>query len=203
MTDDERSCDRDRVWAMAAGALDDAERAAFEAHLAGCTGCAIALAEVRADLDALGYGRAASSDALANDVLARSRRVQARARRLRWIAVGGLLVGGTVTGLLGAHRLAVRSVARREMTRLEHTIQRIRNVEGAYPQDEAALVEALARHPDPEVALDLGGRPLDRWGQPFRYRFPGENVPGLFDLWSAGPNGEDQDGTKDDLANWK
>jgi hypothetical protein len=47
---------------------------------------------------------------------------------------------------------------------------------------------------------------MDPWGQPYLYvSINGgapEHRPRSFDLWSYGPNGEDDDGTGDDLGNW-
>ncbi len=46
---------------------------------------------------------------------------------------------------------------------------------------------------DPKALLDV-------WGHPLRYRVPGVHNPDGYDLWSAGPDGED--GTDDDIGNW-
>jgi len=42
--------------------------------------------------------------------------------------------------------------------------------------------------------------PLDPWGRPYLYVFPGKHRPNSFDLSSAGPDGIP--GTADDIANW-
>lgn len=106
-----------------------------------------------------------------------------------------------MAGVAIAHRLTVKAMVRRDLWRLEHAVQRIQNAEGRYPADEQALVDALRRHPDPDLRLDAAGRPLDYWGQPLRYRYPGKRVPGLFDLWSVGADGVDADGLPDDQTN--
>lgn len=41
--------------------------------------------------------------------------------------------------------------------------------------------------------------PVDRWGQPFIYRFPATLVGRTFDLYSVGPNGQDDGGRNDDI----
>jgi type II secretion system protein G len=41
----------------------------------------------------------------------------------------------------------------------------------------------------------------DAWGHKLRYRYPGCVNKDRYDLWSVGPDG--QDGTNDDIANWK
>ncbi|MEZ5404810.1 MAG: type II secretion system major pseudopilin GspG [Verrucomicrobiia bacterium] len=42
--------------------------------------------------------------------------------------------------------------------------------------------------------------PLDPWGRPYQYRYPGAKNPSSFDLYSQGPNPEDP---SDDIGNWK
>lgn len=41
--------------------------------------------------------------------------------------------------------------------------------------------------------------PLDPWGHPYIYRCPGKNGAGSFDLYSMGPNGQDDNGSGDDI----
>lgn len=45
---------------------------------------------------------------------------------------------------------------------------------------------------------------LDPWGRPYEYRCPGEIHEDGFDLWSTGPDKEDNDGKEgsDDIKNW-
>jgi general secretion pathway protein G len=42
--------------------------------------------------------------------------------------------------------------------------------------------------------------PLDSWGEPYQYRYPGVKNKNGFDLWSKGP--DKTDGTDDDIGNW-
>lgn len=43
--------------------------------------------------------------------------------------------------------------------------------------------------------------PIDPWGNAYRYQFPGQHNPTLYDIWSAGPDGVD--GSDDDIGNWQ
>jgi general secretion pathway protein G len=43
--------------------------------------------------------------------------------------------------------------------------------------------------------------PMDPWGNPYLYQFPGKHNPSGYDLWSAGPDGKS--GDADDIGNWK
>lgn len=45
------------------------------------------------------------------------------------------------------------------------------------------------------------GVPKDPWGHPYQYRFPGTQNPAIYDLVSAGPDG--QEGNEDDVTNWE
>jgi general secretion pathway protein G len=42
--------------------------------------------------------------------------------------------------------------------------------------------------------------PLDPWGHPYIYEYPGKHRPNSYDLSSMGPDG--QAGTPDDIVNW-
>ena len=56
----------------------------------------------------------------------------------------------------------------------------------------------LAEGPYAEVS---GNKiPLDPWGEPYQYRFPGVKNKGSFDLFSKGP--DKLEGTEDDIGNW-
>lgn len=42
--------------------------------------------------------------------------------------------------------------------------------------------------------------PMDPWGRPYQYRYPGQYNATSYDLWSLGQDG--QDGSPDDIGNW-
>jgi general secretion pathway protein G len=43
--------------------------------------------------------------------------------------------------------------------------------------------------------------PVDPWGNPYQYAYPGKHNPTGYDLWSAGPDGKS--GDADDIGNWQ
>jgi hypothetical protein len=45
--------------------------------------------------------------------------------------------------------------------------------------------------------------PKDAWKREFFYTYPGQHNEGSYDLWSAGPNGVDDQGENDDVVNWE
>ena len=77
---------------------------------------------------------------------------------------------------------------------------------GSYPSTAEGL-QALFVAPAGKANLwkgpyvdDLDTLPLDPWGEPYQYRFPGVKNKNSYDLWSKGP--DKQDGTADDIGNW-
>jgi general secretion pathway protein G len=45
-----------------------------------------------------------------------------------------------------------------------------------------------------------GKIPLDPWGEPYQYAYPGKHNKTGYDVWSKGP--DKVDGTADDIGNW-
>jgi len=77
---------------------------------------------------------------------------------------------------------------------------------GSYPSTAEglqALITAPAgktgRWGGPYIEGD-GSVPIDPWGEPYQYRYPGVKNKNKYDLWSKGP--DKQDGTADDIGNW-
>jgi general secretion pathway protein G len=76
---------------------------------------------------------------------------------------------------------------------------------GRFPDELKQLHE---KPDDPEAAAKWRGPYIedpaalrDAWGRELRYKAPGDNNVNSYDLWSVGPDG--QDGTEDDITNWK
>jgi general secretion pathway protein G len=82
---------------------------------------------------------------------------------------------------------------------------------GAFPDSDEglqALFESKAARDDERYKgpyLEGSFEELrDPWGNPYEYRYPGEVNEDSYDLWSRGPNGEDDGGKagSDDVKNW-
>ncbi len=70
------------------------------------------------------------------------------------------------------------------------------STKGQYPSTEEGL-EALVKE-----GL-LKKVPVDPWGNPYHYRFPGENDQEEYDIWSYGPDGkEGGEGANADIKSW-
>ena len=70
-----------------------------------------------------------------------------------------------------------------------------------YPPDLESLRNAPAgasRWAGPYLDNEV---PVDSWGNPFMYAYPGRYRPESYDIWSVGPDGADS--TEDDIGNWQ
>jgi general secretion pathway protein G len=77
---------------------------------------------------------------------------------------------------------------------------------GSYPSTDQGL-QALVVQPTtdpapknwkgPYLKSDI---PLDPWGKPYVYSYPGTHNANGYDIYSFGPDG--QEGTDDDITNW-
>lgn len=116
------------------------------------------------------------------------------------LAIIGLLVALTITNFGGIFSQSKETVARlfvQQTMKAPLTAYRI-NV-GDYPSTEEglqALVTAPADKADrwrgPYVDVTGGKMPLDPWGRPYQYRYPGTHNKDSYDLYSLGPLDNDK-----------
>ena len=74
---------------------------------------------------------------------------------------------------------------------------------------QCVLLKELSEKPDNDDQKKWNGPYIedptklkDPWGEDYQYRFPSQSQgEGKYDLWSKGP--DRQDGTDDDITNWK
>lgn len=115
------------------------------------------------------------------------------------VAIIGLLVGYVGPRYFGQIGKSEVATARAQIDALEKALDQYRLDTGRYPSTElglAALVQRPANEPKwngPYLKKDV---PMDPWGKPYVYRFPGER--GDFDIASYGKDG--QPGGADDNA---
>lgn len=124
------------------------------------------------------------------------------------LAIIGLLAGLAISNsdkIFGQSQEAVARIFVRES--LKTSLVRYRIDLGDYPatnEGVAALITAPAgkaeRWRGPYIDVAGGQVPLDPWGEPYRYRFPGVKNKGGYDLYSSGP--DKIDGSEDDIGNW-
>lgn len=101
----------------------------------------------------------------------------------------------------GRSRQARETAAQSQIANLEMAIDSFEVDNGYYPRDLIELIE-----PPGTQSLDWRGPylkkgiPLDPWGNPYIYEYPGRRNPAGYDLMSYGPDG--RPGGDDDIGNW-
>jgi hypothetical protein len=146
------ACERfdDAAWLLLSDELDDATRAAWERHLAGCAVCAAELADRRRVLDL--YDGLAPAVAPGVERLAPTTRSATWRRPLLALAAGLLLVAG---GALGGLLLTAREMERR-LSELEVrlAVARIDGPAAAERLDATTAGAALVNR-DPRILISL------------------------------------------------
>ena len=133
------------------------------------------------------------------------------------IAILSILMGLVTAGAQTARRRGAVTKAKATIAALETAIAMYQGDMGDYPESENAnLVRALAKEPDDpdwmgpymefkEDELEADEL-LDPWGKPYVYVSANGGSPKhrqhSYDVYSFGPNGQDDDGTQDDIVNW-
>ncbi|MBS0662064.1 MAG: type II secretion system major pseudopilin GspG [Verrucomicrobia bacterium] len=124
------------------------------------------------------------------------------------VALGilSLLIGLAVTNFEGVFGDAQASTAKlfvRETIRLPLTSYKMKM--GDYPSTADGL-QALITPPNGKADQWTGPYlteprvPLDPWGEPYVYRYPGTKNKTGYDIFSKGP--DKTEGTADDIGNW-
>ena len=74
---------------------------------------------------------------------------------------------------------------------------------GRYPTSQEGLSALCTAPPDAKSWRGpyLKQNPIDPWGHPYKYAYPGTKNPQDYDLYSLGPDGTE--GTADDIGNWE
>lgn len=124
------------------------------------------------------------------------------------LAIIGLLIGVLVTKsdkIFGRSQSAVAGIFVRNS--MSVPLLSYRRDMGDYPSTQEGL-QALVTPPGsraeawhgPYIEASGGRLPLDPWGEPYQYRYPGTKNPGSYDLYSKGQ--DKQPDTADDIGNW-
>lgn len=122
------------------------------------------------------------------------------------IAIIAMLVGLTVTNfdkIIGDTRGKTAEMFVKSSIKVP--MQQYNMAMGDYPSTAEGL-QALVVAPSSKADrwkgpyLEGGKLPVDPWGEPYQYRYPGTKNKSGYDLWSKGQ--DKQDGTEDDVGNW-
>ncbi len=120
-----------------------------------------------------------------------------------------ILLVVTIIGILAAlviPRIAGRSDEARRKSAFSDVNGGIKTALGMYDVDTgrypSSLNDLMTQPSDAKgwKGPYLDNMPVDPWGHPYVYVFPGRKNTSGFDLYSMGPDG--QDGTPDDIGNW-
>jgi general secretion pathway protein G len=107
------------------------------------------------------------------------------------VVIIGLLAGFVAPRYFGQVGKSEVNVAKAQLDALEKALDQYRLDTGRYPSAELglkALVERPADEPKWNGPYLRKAIPLDPWGKPYLYRFPGEKAE--FDLLSFGKDGQ-------------
>jgi general secretion pathway protein G len=123
------------------------------------------------------------------------------------VALIALLAGVAITNvdrIFGQNQESIARIFVNETLKVPLTQYKIHM--GSFPTTEEGL-QALLTPPANRADrwrgpyLDTPGNrlPLDPWGNPYQYRYPGTRNQDKPDIWSWGPDGRESD---DDIGNW-
>ena len=119
------------------------------------------------------------------------------------LAILGTIMTMVVPKLLGRQEQASVDATRLSIRGLEQSINMFAYDHGGrFPKDKDAfqvLLKKTGREDSKWRGPYLDERPVDAWGNDFRYRYPGKLNPDAFDIISSGPDGLPE--TDDDISN--
>jgi general secretion pathway protein G len=123
------------------------------------------------------------------------------------LAIIGLIVGVAMSNLTGIFSRSQVNVAKLFVnSEVEIPLTSYRVDVGDYPTNDDGGLNALWVAPSSKADRWHGPyakgtkAPLDPWGHPYQYRYPGTHNKGSYDIWSTGPGGVD--GSDDNIGNW-
>ena len=118
------------------------------------------------------------------------------------LVILGVLAALVVPRFANRSQQARETAAKADVSSIETAIGAFEIDNGRYPSTDEGL-QALITAP---AALDAWrgpylsrGLPKDPWGNEYVYRYPGQENPDGFDLYSMGPVGREGN---DDIGNW-
>ena len=114
------------------------------------------------------------------------------------VVIMSILVGLVANSIWKAPDKARVTAAKVKINQLSLPLLEFSATKGGFPATEegldALVKEGFAKEKDTK----------DPWGNPFGYRFPGENDPADFEIWSYGADGkEGGTGVNADIKSWE
>ena len=117
------------------------------------------------------------------------------------VVIIGILAALVIPKIAGSGERARQTAARTDINSgIKSALGQYEVDNGFYPKSmQDLLVQPGNAHNWHGPYLDK--IPVDPWGNPYIYYFPGKHIPGSYDLLSAGPDGKE--GTDDDVVSWQ
>jgi general secretion pathway protein G len=121
------------------------------------------------------------------------------------VTIIAILMGAAIYKLGGNVEYARAQAVSTDIQSIGTQLRLYESMNGFFPTTEQGL-QALVTQPEgeprPERWYQLFKElPLDPWHKPYIYRSPGIMNPNGYDLYSAGPNRTDDNGSGDDIKN--
>lgn len=120
------------------------------------------------------------------------------------VTILGVLVAMVVPRLAGRTEQARRARAEADVaSNIALALDLFELDSGRYPSTQEGLNALRSAPPDAKSWKGpyLKREPLDPWGRPYRYAYPGAKNLQDYDLFSVGPDGVEA--TADDIGNWE
>ena len=118
------------------------------------------------------------------------------------IIILAILAAVVIPKVIGRTEDARAAKALADVSTIDSTLDQYKLDVGAYPSGDQglnALVTNVSNSPKWNGPYLKNGLPADPWGNPYRYKSPGEHSQD-YDIYSVGPDG--QENTQDDIGNW-
>ena len=143
-----------------------------------------------------------------NSKLYLKRRVRGRRRGftlmeiLIVLAILVVIIALVVPNLLSQQKGAMLKAAKLQVSNVEDALK---IYAAGHDADFPASLDALINKPAGDDRwsgpyLEKGKNPVDPWGNPIQYQYPGQHSQDRPDVWSMGP--DKQSGTADDITSW-
>jgi general secretion pathway protein G len=121
------------------------------------------------------------------------------------LSIIALLMGLVIMNLGGVQDVAKIKKAQADLIALREALSTYEVQTGTLPTTDQGL-KALWAKPTTDPVPDqwhkiMDEEVLDPWGHSYKYQNPGKHNTDGYDVYSMGPDG--QDGTEDDIGNWK
>ncbi|MCL2645878.1 MAG: type II secretion system major pseudopilin GspG [Phycisphaerales bacterium] len=102
----------------------------------------------------------------------------------------------------GRSKKAKIDATKASISNIETAIDTFESEQGRFPESLDELVHPPEAQDGSQPTRYLKALPTDGWGHPFFYKVPGNVNTDRYDIWSAGPNGIDENGSGDDITSW-